>query len=408
MQAPLHFNAKPYAYHEEITLGIETLTNLGVGLGRMDGWVVMVPFALPGETVRARVFRNRANYSEADLVEVLQPSPARRKPECPLFGTCGGCQYQHLDYAEQLAWKTRQVREVLAKIGGLSDADVRPAHPSPKTYHYRSKLTPHYEPPRHDGAFPIGFLRAGSRRALLDVPQCPIATEAVNAALPAVRANLAARAKNLKRGGTLLLREAREGVLTEPATQATATIGDTKFHFAAGDFFQTNPFILPELVDYALGEASADGAKCLLDVYCGVGVFALCGRGRFERCLGIEVNADAVRRAKLNAALNKATHAEFITGVAERIFAEASFPPQDTAAIIDPPRSGCDEAFLRQLMAHGPARVVYVSCDPATQARDVKILTAGGYKLLHAKLFDLFPQTRHIECVATLKLTQLE
>ncbi|HTB62998.1 MAG TPA: TRAM domain-containing protein, partial [Opitutales bacterium] len=209
MPAPLNFNPKPYAYHEEITLEISTLTNLGVGLGRINGWVVMVPFALPGETIRARVFRNRPNYSEADVVEVLTPSLARRKPECPLFGECGGCQYQHLAYEEQLAWKQRQVREVLAKLGGLPEAEVRATHPSPRLYHYRSKLTPHYEPPRHNGAFPIGFLRAGTRRSLLDVPQCPIATEAVNAALPAVRADLTARSKNIRRNGSLLLRETR-------------------------------------------------------------------------------------------------------------------------------------------------------------------------------------------------------
>ena len=396
------FNDKPFAYHQEITLEIATLTNLGVGLGRVDGWVVMVPFALPGETVRARVFHNRANFSEADLVEVLKPSPARKNPDCPLFGTCGGCQYQHLTYAEQLAWKRRQVGEVLAKLGGLVDAEVRPTHPSPKQYHYRSKLTPHYEPPHH-GAFPIGFLRTGSRRALVDVPQCPIATESINMALPGVRAELTARADKLKRGGTLLLREANEGVITDPTREVSSDIGDTKFRFTAGDFFQNNPFILPELVDYALSEAAAGGARFLLDIYCGVGVFALCGRNKFERCLGVEVNAYAINRAKQNALLNQATSCEFTVGAAEAIFATTKFSPAEVAALIDPPRAGCTEVFLQQLIAYGPARLVYVSCDPATQARDVKILAAGGYRFLHAQPFDLFPQTRHIESVVTME-----
>ncbi len=399
---PPNFNAKPFAYHQEITLEIATLTNLGVGLGRLDGWVVMVPFALPGETVRASVFRNRANYSEADLVEVLKPSPERVKPECPLFGSCGGCQYQHLAYAEQLEWKQRQVREVFARLGGLADAVVRPTHPSPRPYHYRAKITPHYEPPRRDGSFPIGFLRAGSRRALVDVPQCPIATEAINAALPEVRADLMKRAGRLKRGGTVLLRETHEGVVADPSNLVTASVGGTKFQFTAGDFFQNNPFILPELVDYALGEAAADGIRHLLDIYCGVGVFALCGREKFAQCLGVEVNADAVRRAQANAALNRAKNCEFLVGAAEAIFARVNFPFGETAALLDPPRAGCDEGFLRQLLNFRPARIVYVSCDPATQARDLKILTAGGYRLLHAQPFDFFPQTRHIECVATL------
>jgi len=402
MRPPPKFNDQPFAYHQEITLEVATLTNLGVGLGRIDGWVVMVPFALPGETVRAKVFRNRANFSEADLVEVLKPSPARTQPGCPLFGTCGGCQYQHLAYAEQLIWKQKQVGEVLTRIGGLTDAEVRPTHPSPKQFHYRSKLTPHYEPP-YKGQFSIGFLRTGSKRALVDVPQCPIATETINVALPGVRAELASRADKLKRGGTLLLREANEGVITDPTKEISTAIGDTKFRFTAGDFFQNNPFILPELVDYALGEASAGGARYLLDIYCGVGVFALCSRKKFEQCLGVEVNAYAVNRAKQNAVLNQAANCEFTVGAAEAIFAAAKFPAGETAALIDPPRAGCTEEFLTQLIAYGPARLVYVSCDPATQARDVKILIAGGYKFLHAQPFDLFPQTRHIESVVTLE-----
>jgi 23S rRNA (uracil1939-C5)-methyltransferase/tRNA (uracil-5-)-methyltransferase len=402
MNPPPNFNDKPFAYHQEITLEVIILTNLGVGLGRVDGWVVMVPYTLPGETVRAKVFRNRANYSEADLVEVLTPSPARVPPECPLFGACGGCQYQHLAYAEQLAWKQRQVQEVLARLGGLPEVEVRPTHPSPRPYHYRSKLTPHYEPPRRDGAFPIGFLRTGSRRALVDVPQCPIATQAINNALPQVRADLSRRADKLKRGGTLLLRETREGVVTHPANLVSATVGDTIFHFTAGDFFQNNPYILPELVEYALGEAAAGGARHLLDVYCGVGVFALCGRKQFTQCLGVEVNADAVKRAQSNAGLNHAANCSFIAGTAEAIFAQAKFPPRETAVILDPPRAGCDESFLRQLLDYHPARIVYVSCDPATQARDLRILAAGGCRLLHVQPFDFFPQTRHIESVATL------
>ncbi len=402
MPAPPKFNDKPFAYHHELTLEIETLTNLGVGLGRVDGWVVMVAYALPGESVRARVFRNHANYSEADLVEVLRPSPARRAPICPLFGECGGCQYQHLEYPAQLEWKARQVREVFARLGGLPGADVRPARPSPREFHYRSKITPHYEPVRRDGSFPIGFLRAG-RRQIVDVPQCPIATEAVNAALPAVRAALAARAPALKRGGTLLLRETAEGVVTDARNLVSASISGTTFQFQAGDFFQNNPFILPELVDYVLAEAAAAGAQFLLDVYCGAGVFALCGRQRFAQCLGVEVNADAVLRAIKNAALNNAANCEFRTGDAETIFANVKFPAAETAVILDPPRAGCGEPFLRQLIAYAPARVVYVSCDPATQARDLKILTTSGYRLLHAQPFDLFPQTRHIENVATLE-----
>jgi 23S rRNA (uracil1939-C5)-methyltransferase/tRNA (uracil-5-)-methyltransferase len=402
MDAPRKFNPKPFAYHQEVEVEIDTLTNLGLGLGRVDGWVVMVPYTVPGERVRARIFRNHANYSDADLAEVLRASPARRAAPCPLFGECGGCQYQHMEYAEQLAWKRRQVHEAFARLGGMPEADVRPTHPSPKALHYRSKITPHYERPRRDGSFPIGFLRAG-RRALVDVPACPLATEAINAALPAVRKAITERSASLKRGGTLLLREAREGVVSDPTAIVTAEIAGIAFEFLAGDFFQNNPFILPELVAYVLEAASAAGAKYLLDVYCGVGVFALCGRRQFARCLGVEVNADAVKKARANAVRNAAANCEFRVGAAETIFAGVDFPSTETAVVLDPPRAGCSPEFLQQLLAFGPAQVVYVSCDPATQARDLKMLTAGGYVLRHAQPFDLFPQTRHIECVAVVE-----
>ena len=194
------FNDQPFAYHAEIELEIATLTNLGSGLGRVAlpgeteaKWVVMVPFTLPGERVRARVFRNHKNFSEGDLVEVLTPSPHRIAPPCPLFGRCGGCQYQHLAYAEQLAWKQRQVAELLQHMAGI-EFPVSPVIASPREFGYRSKITPHFHPPR-DPAIPppIGFLRQGTRFDILDVPRCPIATEAINEKLPEVRARVHAR-----------------------------------------------------------------------------------------------------------------------------------------------------------------------------------------------------------------------
>ncbi|MFM7748990.1 MAG: class I SAM-dependent RNA methyltransferase, partial [Opitutaceae bacterium] len=196
------FNDQPFAYHAELELEVTTLTNLGVGLGRVTlpgeagNWVVMVPFTLPGERVRARVFRNHRNYSEADLVEVMRPAVERVAPRCPLFGRCGGCQYQHLDYPAQLEWKRRQVAELLEHMAGIAGFPVAPVMPSPRPFHYRSKITPHFSPPREGEAarpVPIGFLRQGTRFDVVDVPACPIATEAINARLTDVRAAVHAR-----------------------------------------------------------------------------------------------------------------------------------------------------------------------------------------------------------------------
>lgn len=403
---PKNFRPEPFAYHQEIEVTIEDLSNLGLGVGRTEsGWVVMVPFSLPTERVRARVFRNHANYSEADLLAVLTPSPERVEPRCALFGTCGGCQYQHLSVEGQHRWKQRQVTELLQRLGGLP-LEAEPTHPSPQAYGYRSKLTPHYDKPRKGAGFdpqcaPIGFLRFG-RRSLIDVPTCPIATEAINAALPNARAEVRGRLGKLRKGGTLLLREVAEGVETDPRADVSHRLLGKVFFFTAGEFFQNNPFILPELVAYALEQASAPGMDYLVDAYCGVGVFALCGAERFEAVAGVEVSVAAVNWARSNARINAVTNAVFTVGQAEAIFAEIAFPGERTAMIIDPPRAGCDRVFLDQLLAFAPARLVYVSCDPATQARDLKILVEGGYTVASVRPFDLFPQTRHIESVATL------
>jgi len=475
------FNAYPFAYHAEIELEISTLTNRGHGLGRVElpeegganetlaagrsgnalptnsapnensqhgradnvgtpdktglrPWVVMVPFTLPGERVRVRVFRNHKNYSEADLVEVLRTSPHRVGPRCELFGQCGGCQYQHLDYAEQLAWKRRQVEELLQHMAGI-EHPVAPVIGSPRQFGYRSKITPHFKVGRPN----IGFLRQGTRFDVVDVPQCAIATPEINARLVEVRERTRERLARgeYRRDATLLLRHAAEGVTTDydaVITESVARSGATpaagqslfageatgpqtepprllhespssplKLRFLARDFFQNNPFILPAFTGYVRDQAAASGARFLVDAYCGSGLFALSAASAFERVAGVEISESSIRFAQENAAANGITNAQFLAGDAAAIFAGLAFPPAETAVIIDPPRRGCDESFLKQLFAFGPRAVVYVSCDPATQMRDLRFFLEAGYRLNAVQPFDLFPQTRHLECVITLR-----
>jgi tRNA/tmRNA/rRNA uracil-C5-methylase (TrmA/RlmC/RlmD family) len=507
------FNDYPFPYRTEIELEISTLTNLGVGLGRValpsdqlsaisgqasaisdqpdqpdqpataagseivqlagpqpnrkstienrSGWVVMVPFTLPGERVKARVYRNHKNFSEADLLEVLTPSPHRIAAPCPLFGRCGGCQYQHLTYAEQLAWKRRQVEELLLHMAGI-EFPVAPVIGSPREYGYRSKITPHFHVGRPDdprtpppAETPIGFLKQGTRFELVDVPACPIATPEINEKLAEVRTRTRARlaAGEFKRDATLLLRHAQEGVITDydaviheviaPASSNLIGYSNTgtqsgtsgseaassnligysaagpnaavreglaqtpplRLHFLARDFFQNNPFILPAFTGYVRDQAVASGARFLVDAYCGSGLFALSCAPVFERVAGVEVSETSVKFARENAAANGIANAVFSAGDAATIFAglEAAFVAADTAVVIDPPRKGCDESFLAQLFTFGPRAVVYVSCDPATQMRDLKSFLTAGYELTAVQPFDLFPQTRHLECVVTLR-----
>jgi 23S rRNA (uracil-5-)-methyltransferase RumA len=185
----------------------------------------------------------------------------------------------------------------------------------------------------------------------------------------------------------------------------TETVGDLKLHFLARDFFQNNPFILPAFTRYVREQAAATGARFLVDAYCGSGLFALTAATAFERVAGVEISESSVRFARENAAANQITNATFTAGDAAAIFAglDAAFVPTDTAVIIDPPRKGCDVSFLRQLFAFAPRGVVYVSCDPATQMRDLRLFLEAGYTLTAAQPFDLFPQTRHLECVLTLR-----
>lgn len=412
MQRPKKFHPYPFDYHQEIDVEISSLSNLGVGIARVKldeqhpEWVVFVPHTLPGEKVRARIFRNDKTHSQADLVEVLEPSADRLDPPCRLFGKCGGCQYQHLSYDKQLAWKTRQVEELLEHMAGIH-TDVSPAIPSPRQWGYRSKITPHFKRPRDGKIGDIGFLLAGQRSHLVDVPHCPIAMDEINAALPRIREETRANARNYKKDATLLLRATEGRVETNhrnPISETVATeAGEITFHFLAGDFFQNNPFILPAFTGYVAEQASADGASYLVDAYCGSGLFSLCLAHKFKQVAGVEVSETAADWARRNAKLNGIENATFLASSAEAIFADITFPAADTAVVIDPPRKGCNREFLNQLFAFGPGKVVYVSCNPATQMRDLKEFLAAGYRIQAVQPFDLFPQTRHLECVMVLE-----
>ena len=419
------FNDRPFAYHQEIELEVAALTNLGLGVGRTalpqggPGWVVMVPFTLPGERVRARVYRNHRNYSEADLAEVLVPSPNRVSPPCPLFGSCGGCQYQHLAYPAQLAWKRRQVAELLEHMAGVSHP-VNPVVPSPRPYGYRSKITPHFNVSKAGTGPPaIGFLRQGTRAAIVDVPRCEIATEAINERLASVRKDVLSKLASgaLKRGATVLLRDAGGSIATDfgaaifeeiplpafPPGPGSAPPRPIRLRFLARDFFQNNPFILPAFVDHVRRAAAGTGARFLVDAYCGSGLFALAAASAFERVAGVEISETSVGFARENAAANEVANAVFSAGEAGGIFAGLEFSPRETVVVIDPPRKGCGESFLSQLLDFGPRAVVYVSCDPATQMRDQGRFLGAGFELARVQPFDLFPQTRHLECVMTLR-----
>jgi 23S rRNA (uracil1939-C5)-methyltransferase/tRNA (uracil-5-)-methyltransferase len=323
-------------------------------------------------------------------------------PGCPLYGGCGGCQLQHLSPEAQLAWKTAEVRRLYA-AGGIA-ADIAACVSSPAVYGYRSKITPHFPRPRDGRVPPIGFLRAGGRRETIDVAACALATPAINARLATLRAEVAAKAGAgaYRRGATLLLRDAASGVTTDPRTVVTERVGELTLRFPAGDFFQNNPFLLPRLAAHVADQARRTGARFLVDAYSGSGLLALVAAPAFERVVGVEVSKASVEWARDNAARNARDNCTFIAADAGAVFDGVPFAGAEAVVIVDPPRKGCSPEFLAELTAFGPRAVVYVSCNPETQVRDATVLREAGYRVDHVQPFDMFPQTRHLESVATL------
>ena len=363
---------------------------------------MQVPYVLPGERNKARIYRNHKNYSSADCISIVKASSNRVEPSCDLFGECGGCQYQHMEYAAQLEWKQKQVEDSFARIGGIEFTVNQPI-PSPQKYGYHSKLTPHFEKPHPAHSFKVGFLKQGTRRVLVDIDQCPIATPAINQAMLPAKQRLQDRLHGLKKGGTLLFRDTNQSISTDPNEFVQERVGNLTFQFRAGEFFQNNPFILTDLVNYVIQQSQPQESSFLIDAYCGSGLFGISAASYFKKVIGIEISREGFLGAQAKAELNRITNTEFILGDASSIFDTIDSTFRPCTLLVDPPRKGCDHNFLPQAMAFFPNYIVYISCDPATQARDAKILMDGGYSILDIQPFDLFPQTRHIESVMTLR-----
>ena len=419
------FQPWPFEYHEVLQkVKIHDLTNLGVGVARVDisdrldsehapddasernsSWVVMVPKALPGEEVVVKVFRNFKGYSDADLIEVVEESPHRVTPKCEYFESCGGCQYQMMDIKAQRDWKTKQVSSLLERLAGVDNPNVSQTIGTDEQYFYRSKITPHYNAPKRPEDLRIGFQQRGTR-VIEDIPSCVIATPAINQKYAEVREAVQAEmnVKIPKKGATLLFREGlNDGnvwVETNFREMMEEKVMGTTFRFRASEFFQNNAYALPVLVEHVMGLIKGDGCENLIDAYCGSGLFSLVGASHFTATYGVEISELAIQAAKSNAELNGITNAQFFVGAAEAIFEQVQhLDKEKTCILLDPPRKGCDAQFLRQLFAFAPKKVVYISCDPATQARDTKEILGAGYKIRSVQPFDLFPQTRHIENV---------
>lgn len=404
---------------ETFTVKLTQMTHGGAALGRVEGKVVFVPYALPGETIRAEMTDDRGRYAHARLLEVLEPSPDRVSPPCPYFGPegCGGCHWQHAAYAAQLRFKAEIVRDQLARIGRMPDPPVRSTLPDRTGWSYRNQARLHRAA---DGE--LGFRSAGSHR-VVRVEECmtlhPLLSElydSIDLDLPELQA-LTMRA-GAGTGDRMLVLETRHDeppalhldlpvscvLLLSGRTAVnlighnhiTEVVGGTSYRVSASSFFQINTAQAESLVRLAVDYLDVRQGEAVLDGYCGVGLFTLPLAERASLVTAVEVAPQAVADLLENTeALDNVEVVEGSLGLLLSDLDEAL-----DAALVDPPRAGLERDALDGLIATRPRRIVYVSCDPATLARDGRQLSQNGYRLVEVQPVDMFPQTHHIETVS--------
>lgn len=368
---------------EKVRVTISDIAFGGEGVARVDDFVVFVPFVAVGEEVEAELTEVKKRFARARLLSVLRPSTERTQPACRYFGECGGCQYQHLKYETQLTLKHKQVSDLFERIGGLDRATVAPVIPCPSPYGYRNRLMIRSQWDKYKQGLNIGFIRADNR-LVVDIDECKIAEPALNQQLQRVRAE-----PPPKGGIKVVLRIPPEGWEVPPDS-----------------FFQNNFFLLPQLVDVVREQLRDSGSRHLADIYCGVGFFGIELGDAVDSFVGVEYDRQAVKAARNNAVLRGRTNGQFIAGMAEDVLPDLvrNWKPETTTVLLDPPRKGCPGPLLELLRQTRPAQVIYVSCHPATMARDLNVLSRGAvFKLAKVNLLDMFPQTAHVECVADLR-----
>jgi len=357
-----------------VDLKITDIAFGGKGVARKNGKAVFIPFTIEGELVSAKITREKKQFAEAEVVDLRQRSPDRVDPPCSYFGKCGGCAYQHIDYAHQLEIKTRQVRDVLKRIGKLDDVPMRPIIPSPLPYAYRNRVTVHAE----NGV--IGYFQRDSHR-LIDVEHCPIAMEEVNRELADLRSH-----------------DVSDGHYTLRARSGPRV------------FSQTNDGAANALRDLIVQLMPAN-QELLVDAFCGAGFFAKALVGKFQRIVGIDWDRFAIAAAKENAT-EKETYiagdieAELsrtdLTALSGQVSSGKTDGSAKTAVIVDPPAVGLSARLRKTIVDLAPATLIYVSCNPATLARDLAELHSR-FKVESVTPLDMFPQTAEIEVVAQLQ-----
>jgi 23S rRNA (uracil1939-C5)-methyltransferase len=376
-----------------VELRIDALAAGGDGVGRTgEGRVVFVPLTAPGDLVRARLTELHPRYARAELEEIALPSPSRVAPPCAVFGECGGCSWQHVDYAAQCEAKRRIAEDALVRVGKLALPGPVTMRPSPQPYGYRARARVAVQAGR------VGYRRRNSN-ALCAVETCPVLAPSADAKL---RALVQGRPK---RDGEWEIAAgadaARAHAVGADAPAFELAVGADRLRVSAGVFFQANPALHGALVE-AVARAAGRGALAL-ELHAGCGFFTLALARAFERVIAVEADLVAAADLRHNLARAGLANVEIATERVESALAKRLAALRPDALVLDPPRTGLPRGAVERIRALAPARIAYLSCDPATLARDLAALVARGYALERAEAFDLFPQTPHVEVLVGLR-----
>lgn len=449
----------PVSKNDKVIMTINDIGTEGQGIGRVDGYTLFVDGALPGEEVEVLVMKAGKKFGFGKLLTILKPSEDRAEPVCPIADKCGGCSLQHLSYEGQLKFKQNKVAQLIKRIGGIEDAVVLPTIGMEEPWHYRNKVQ---YPVRYDrGDTKIGYYAKRSHR-VIETETCFIqdrrneeirdlvydwmteygvpaydeehhkglvrhivTRHAQSTGLMHVTLVINGRkAKNVEKlsqrfescgyisGFALNINREKTNVIMgsemihlHGAPYVEDTIGEVMFHISPLSFYQVNPIQTEKLYGKALEYADLTGEETVLDLYCGIGSISLFLAQKVQKVIGVEIVPEAIEDAKHNAKLNGMENVDFYCGKAEEVIPRLYKEEGITAdvVVVDPPRKGCDEKLLETIVKIAPKKVVYVSCDPATLARDVKYLSENGFEVGQVQPVDMFPHTTHVETIVLLQ-----
>ncbi|MGH7321334.1 MAG: 23S rRNA (uracil(1939)-C(5))-methyltransferase RlmD [Candidatus Rokuibacteriota bacterium] len=443
-----------------LTVDVTDLAFGGEGVARAGGYVVFVPGGVPGDRLDVRLTQIRPRFARAEIERLHTPSPLRTDPPCPYFGRCGGCRLQHVRYEAQLEFKQRQVGDCLSRLGSLGEVSLSPIIGAPELYGYRNKME--FTFAEAEGRAVVGLHEAERYDAILDIERCLLQSDSMNAVLAEVRAFVREQGARVYRQEAedgllrfLMLREGRatgEGMvnlvtaspdvsmargladwLRDRCPQVTSVVlnvnpkkaavavgveehpiagnetirerlGGIEFSISANSFFQTNTQQAERLFAVVADYAALTGRETVFDLYAGTGAISLLLARRARAVYGIELVPAAIEDATRNAGANGIGNCTFLPGEVRHVLPELLRRGIRAEVVVaDPPRAGLHPKALRAVQALAPARIVYVSCNPATLARDLAILRAGGYRITAVQPIDMFPHTPHIEVVARLE-----